>query len=147
MFIAFGVIAILVGAFAFYQGSRLSMLAALVSSASGLTGGWMLAAGLIIMGGALCCACGNGKKRSMAKGAMFCFIAAAVIALLIGVGDLKIYGWVSAFTALIVAVWLLQNKGDKKEEQQEKPEEQTDNVEQTAETEEEPVEIRPPRNN
>lgn len=153
MILAFGIIMILVGIFAFRQGSTLSVVARLFQSSGGseLSEGWILAAALMILGGILCVASNSGKKRSMVTGGLICFIAAALVEFFIGVGDLKLYAWVSAITALIVTMWLIQTKEEKEEEpEQKKSVDLTKPIDQPSEPNEEPEEpIRPqpPRNN
>lgn len=112
MFIVIGIIMILIGVFAFRQGSALSMLASLVNSskASAFSGGWLIAAMLMILGGVLCCACKNGEKRSMVICALVSFVFASLVAYSINAGDMKIFSTISFMVSLIIIVWMIARK-------------------------------------
>lgn len=112
MFIFIGIISILGGVFAFRQASALNLLSSLArsSNASAVTGGFSLAAVLMILGGAFCIASSNGQKRGLATAALVSYVVAAGTSLLIGVGDLQIYGAACAIVAIIIGIWLKAHK-------------------------------------
>lgn len=114
MFIVFGILSILAGAFVFKQSTALSMLASFAQSKdmSAVSGGFTITAICMIIAGALACACGGGNKRGMVKGSVTCHFIAALVCLLTFVGDLQIWAFVNAIVAIIYLIWMHKHKQD-----------------------------------
>ncbi len=112
MFVALGILSILVGIFVFRQGSALSVLSTIASSNSGMTvsGAFIIVAICLIIGGAFSCACKSGEKRGVLKVAIVAYILASLMGFAFNYGDLKIWSVVCLVLAVIYIIWLVRHK-------------------------------------
>ena len=112
MFIAIGILSILVGIFVFRQGSALSLLSGIAQSSSGSTisGAFLIVAICMILAGAFSCACKSGEKRGLVKVSIAAYLCGALFGFIFNVGDLKIWSIVCLALGVIYIVWLSRHK-------------------------------------
>lgn len=112
MFIVIGILSILAGVFAFNQGSMLSALSNLARSEQGsvVSGGFLITAILMVLGGVFCCACAGGKKRGLVKASIVAYVLGFLAGLTAFVGDMQIYAVACAAVALILIIWIIRHK-------------------------------------
>lgn len=111
MFIVFGILSILAGAYIFQQGDTLSRLSSLSDYSANLPGIFLIVGLSLIVAGSMSIASHDGERRKFIIGSAISYgISFVASTVEFSTGDMAIWSVLSIITMIIYIIWLVRHR-------------------------------------